>query len=106
MLLLVCIVAFVSCEQEDVLSELQVKSDENELPLTRNVSDVPTPIDQLNGIPVHIKSLSNGTYLSAEARGEGIYLASSDDGSLRQRWNIELRHNDIYYAHVTLNWRK
>ena len=48
MLLLVCILAFVSCEQEDVLSELQVKSNENELPLTRSAIDVPNAIEQLD----------------------------------------------------------
>lgn len=89
MLLLVCILAFVSCEQEDVLSELQVKSNENELPLTRSAIDVPNAIEQLDGIPVNIKSVANGRYLSAESSGKYLYVAASDDGSLRQRWNIK-----------------
>lgn len=89
MLLLVCVVAFVSCEQEDILSELQVKSDENELPLTRSAIDVPNAIEQLDGIPVNIKSVANGRYLSAESSGKYLYVAASDDGSLRQRWNIK-----------------
>lgn len=56
----------------------------------------------MDGIPVNIKSVSNNTYLSAESSGRSIYLASNDDGSLRQRWNVKLAHNNIYHAYITL----
>ena len=102
MFLFVCILSFVSCEQEDVWSELQVEGDVNESPLTRSANGVPAAIDQLNGIPVNIKSMINNKYLSAEAKGTSIYLAASDDGSLRQRWNIELKHNNIWHAYINL----
>jgi len=91
--MLLCAFTFVSCEQEEVWSELQTGGNENELPLTRSASDVPNAINQLDGIPVNIKSVANGRYLSAESRGEGIYLAPNDDGSLRQRWNIGIKVN-------------
>lgn len=91
--MLLCAFTFVSCEQEEVWSELQTGGNENELPLTRSASDVPNAINQLDGIPVNIKSVANGRYLSAESKGEGIYLAPNDDGSLRQRWNIGIKVN-------------
>lgn len=93
MFLLLSMFAFVSCEQEELLSELQVPDNKNETPVTRGVSDIPNAISQLNGIPVNIKSVANGKYLSAEAKGQNLYLAPSDDGSLRQRWNIEISFN-------------
>lgn len=100
--LLLSMFAFVSCEQEELLSELQVPDNKNETPLTRGVSDIPNAISQLNGIPVNIKSVANGKYLSAKSSGDGIYLAPNDDGSLRQRWNIECRINNIYFTYITL----
>ena len=39
--MLLCAFTFVSCEQEEVWSELQTGGNENELPLTRSASDVP-----------------------------------------------------------------
>lgn len=102
MFMLLCTLVLVSCEQEEVYPELQIGSNEREIPLTRGINDIPAAIDQLNGIPVHIKSMANGKYLSAEAKGVSIYLASSDDGSLRQRWNIELKHNNIWHAYINL----
>lgn len=91
--MLLCVFTLVACEQEEVWSELQAGGNENELPLTRSASDVPNAINQLDGIPVNIKSVANGRYLSAESKGKGIYLASNDDGSLRQRWNIGIKVN-------------
>ena len=61
--MLLCAFTFVSCEQEEVWSELQTGGNENELPLTRSASDVPNAINQLDGIPVNIKSVANGRYL-------------------------------------------
>ncbi len=102
MFLLLCALALVSCEQEDVKFEFQTGSNEDESPLTRSASDVPAAIDQLDGIPVNIKSVATGKYLSAEAEGMSIYLAPSDDGSLLQRWNLKLKYNDLYHAYLTL----
>lgn len=90
MFLLLSMFAFVSCEQEELLSELQVPDNKKETPVTRGVSDIPDALSQLNGIPVNIKSVANGKYLSAKSSGDGIYLAPNDDGSLRQRWNIAI----------------
>lgn len=88
--------------KEEVCSELQAVSNEAMLPLTRGNISVPDALSQLNGIPVNIKSAINGKYLSAESEGRNLYLAPADDGSLRQRWNIEVRAGDIYTTHLTL----
>lgn len=87
--LLICTLTFVACEQEEVWSECQTESNKNQSSLTRSAVSVPNVIDQLVGIPVNIKSVSNKTYVSAHPSGEHIYLVSSDDGSLRQRWKLE-----------------
>lgn len=64
MFLLLCALALVSCEQEDVKFEFQTGSNEDESPLTRSASDIPAAIDQLDGIPVNIKSAYSKKYLS------------------------------------------
>lgn len=97
-----CLFVFLSCEQENVLPDSRAESSENELPSLRSASDIPDAIDQLSGIPVNIKAVVNGKYLSADFIGSRINLVSRDDGSLRQRWNVELRHDNIYHAFVTL----
>lgn len=102
MFLLFCVFALVSCEQEEAWSELQIEGDKNEMPITRSASDVPAAIDQLDGIPVNIKSVVNGKYLSAEARGKYLYLAASDDGSLRQRWYITNKGIGPFQAFILL----
>ena len=102
MFLLLSMFAFVSCEQEELLSELHVPDNKNETPVTRGVSDIPDALSQLNGIPVNIKSVANGKYLSAKSSGDGIYLAPNDDGSLRQRWNIKKGANFFDGDNVTL----
>ncbi len=85
--LLLCTLFFFSCEQEDMLETYMV----GEKPVTRSgieEVDIPSVIDQLEEIPVNIKSVANNKYLSAKSSGSTVYLVDRDDGSLRQRWNI------------------
>lgn len=95
MFMLFCSLTFFSCEQEDVWSDNYVKNEMSEKTSTRSARDVPPAIEQLDGIPVNIKSVANGKYLSAEDRGNSLYLAPNDDGSTRQRWNI--RQGGVMY---------
>lgn len=102
MFVLLYVLALVSCEQEEMWSNLQVVDNAKQASLTRSTSNIPSAISQLNGIPVNIKSAANGKYLSAKSEGKYLYLAPSDDGSLRQRWNIEVGAGDLYNTHITL----
>lgn len=80
-----------SCEQEDLLLNSVENNNQVSFATTRNNSTIPSAIDQLDGIPVNIKSVANGKYLSASPDNTHIYLTSNDDGSLRQRWNIKAK---------------
>lgn len=96
MFLLLCALALVSCEQEDVKFEFQTGSNENEFPLTRSASDVPAAIDQLDGIPVNIKSAYSKKYLSVISDDGEVALSNDDDGSLRQRWFLKEDLTSLY----------
>lgn len=89
MFMFLCTLSLVSCEQEEIWSELQVESNKNESYLTRSVSDTPTALEQLDGVPVYIKSVYSNKYLSAISNDGDVGLVDKDDGSLRQRWFIE-----------------
>lgn len=99
--LCLCVIFIGACEQEDVLTNVQVQMDKSKVSLTRSASDIPAAIDQLEGIPVNIKSVATGRYLSAESTKENLYCAASDDGSLRQRWNIKQK-GFIYRSFIVL----
>lgn len=47
-------------------------------------------IGQLNGIPVNLKQVSSGKLLSVYSSGNSVVLSDSDDGSMRQRWYINM----------------
>lgn len=96
MFLLLCALALVSCEQEDVKFEFQTGSNEDESPLTRSASDIPAAIDQLDGIPVNIKSAYSKKYLSVVSDDGEVALSNDDDGSLRQRWFIKEDLSSLY----------
>ena len=81
------LLAFTACDKDDLMLDDLVQQPQT-VPLTRSSSSVPDPITQLDGIPVHIKSLGTGKYLSSESSGRNVVLYGRDDGSLRQRWNI------------------
>lgn len=89
MFMFLCALSLVSCEQEENWSELQVESNKNESYLTRSASDTPTALEQLDGVPVYIKSVYSNKYLSAISNDGDVGLVDKDDGSLRQRWLIE-----------------
>lgn len=102
MFVFLCTLVLVACEQEEIWSNLQDVDNVDQTIVTRGTSDIPLAISQLSGIPVNIKSAANGKYLSAESEGRSLYLSPSDDGSLRQRWNIEVGAGDLYNTHLTL----
>lgn len=69
--------------ERDLVSASQIS-----VPQMRSSSSIPDPITQLDGIPVHIRSVGTSRYLSSEASGRNVVLYDRDDGSLRQRWNL------------------
>ena len=92
MFLLSLMLVLFSCEQENTLSEISTDNNENEVPLTRNSSDLTRPIEQLDGIPVNIKSVYSKKYLSVVSDNGKLGLVDEDDGSLRQRWNVKVSY--------------
>lgn len=105
MFLLFCVFALVSCEQEEVWCELQIEGDKNEMPITRSASDIPAALEQLEGIPVNIKSAYSKKYFSVISDDGKIALSNSDDGSLRQRWFIKRDWFSMYPYMITPLYR-
>lgn len=87
-LLLSFLLTLVACEKDEFMERDLVPESQLGVPETRSSSSVPDPITQLDGIPVHIRSIGTGRYLSSEASGSNVVLSDVDDGSLRQRWNM------------------
>lgn len=89
-LLLVGLLAMFSCEQEDL--EGIVKSDTEQVQ-TRAATSIADfdPITELANIPVNVINVG-GTrykYLTVGATGNFVWLAETDDGSMRQRWYLK-----------------
>lgn len=84
--LLSLILMFFSCDKDNFI-DVPLKARTN-VPLTRSAVNVPSPIKQLDGIPVNIRNAASKKYLSASSKGYKILLNNNDDGSLRQRWYI------------------
>ena len=82
MFLLSLMLVLFSCEQENTLSEISTDNNENEVPLTRNSSDLTRPIEQLDGIPVNIKSVYSKKYLSVVS-DNGKLVVSGKGGMLK-----------------------
>ncbi|MDC2008443.1 ETX/MTX2 family pore-forming toxin [Bacteroides thetaiotaomicron] len=92
MFLFCIMLVLFSCEQENTLSEISTDNNENGLPLTRSSSDLARPIEQLDGIPVNIKSVYSKKYLSVVSDNGKLGLVDEDDGSLRQRWIVKVSY--------------
>ena len=90
-LLLVGLLALFSCEQEEFDNLVKSDAGQAQTRATSSIADF-DPIAELSKIPVNIINVGNGTYkyLSADAKSDAICLAKADDGSLLQRWYINL----------------
>lgn len=75
-----------SCEKDDFV-ENSIETQKNTVSVTRAVN-VPSPLDQLAGIPVNIRNAASKKYLSTASKGDKVDLYTKDDGSLRQRWYV------------------
>jgi len=93
-LLLVGLLAMFSCEQEDL--EGIVKSDAGQVQTraTTSIADF-DPINELANVPVNVINVGGVKYkyLTAGSTGRDVWLAETDDGSMRQRWY--LKKNEI-----------
>lgn len=90
-LLLVGLLAVFSCEQEDL--EGIVKSDAGQIQTRATTSSIADfdPISELANIPVNIINVGGKKYkyLTVGPTDKYVWLAETDDGSLRQRWYIK-----------------
>lgn len=85
--ILALLIFTTSCTQDLLEYDTYISTNDRSC-TTRSISDIPDPLSQINEIPVNIKSVVNGKLLSAQTKGDVIYLAPNDDGSSLQRWNI------------------
>lgn len=94
-LLLVGLLVMFSCEQED-FDGIVVKSDAEPVQ-TRTATSIADfdPIAELANVPVNVINVGGVKYkyLTAGSTGNLVWLAETDDGSMRQRWYI--KHNNI-----------
>lgn len=84
----------VSCcnDQED-LNNILIEKNKNDFAsraTTNNIANF-DPLSEISNIPVNIVNVGNtkNKYLSCNSTGQTVKLASSDDGSNRQRWYIK-----------------
>ncbi len=89
-LLLVGLLAMFSCEQEDWNGIVDSNTTQVQTRATTSIADF-DPIAELANVPVNVINVGNTKYkyLTVGPTGKDVWLAETDDGSMRQRWYLK-----------------
>lgn len=96
-LLLVGLLAMFSCEQEDLEGVVRSDAEPVQTRTAMSIADF-DPIAELVNVPVNVINVGGVKYkyLTAGSTGNLVWLAETDDGSMRQRWY--LRNSNVILA--------
>lgn len=89
-LLLVGLLAMFSCEQEDWNGVVDSDTTQVQTRATTSIANF-DPIAELANVPVNVINVGNTKYkyLTVGSTGKDVWLAETDDGSMRQRWYLK-----------------